>query len=105
MDLTEAHELSVLEPRNQPQDSRLLAESQMVLKADQVIAIGSQVLLPKLDHGPRSAPRSRIVEPHGFHGTETQSVAAAAGQLLDRQAGFEERRAIFFNMRRYALAF
>ena len=38
MDLAEAQELRPFEPRNHPQDSLLLRELQMVLKADQVVA-------------------------------------------------------------------
>src|SRR5260370_30279007 len=105
MDLAEAHELSVFEPRNQSQDPGLLGESQVVLKPDQIVAIGPQVLLPKLDHGIRSAPRSRIVKPHWFHRTEAQGIAATPRELFDRQTRLEVRRAIFFHVRGYALAF
>jgi hypothetical protein len=76
VDLAEAHELGVLQTGNQPQNSRLFGEFQMILEPDQVITIGAQILLAKLDDGVGSAPGSRIVKAHGLHRAETQRVAA-----------------------------
>ena len=79
MNLAEAEELRVLQPRNHAQDAGLLAELQMVLEADQVEAIGAQVLLPELHGGPGTAAGARIDQTHGLHRTEAQRIAAAAG--------------------------
>src|ERR1700716_3924913 len=81
VDLAKAHKLGVLEAWNQPQNPRLLGESQVVLEADQVVAIGSQVLLPKLHDSIRSAAGSRIVEPHWLHRSEAQSVPSTPREL------------------------
>jgi hypothetical protein len=45
MNLPITQELRVFEARNQPQDALLFAEPQMILKAHQVVAVGSQILL------------------------------------------------------------
>ena len=60
MDLAEAQELGVLEPGNQAQNARLLAEPQLILKADQVEAVGAQILLAQLHDGPGPAAGARI---------------------------------------------
>ena len=46
MDLSIAQEAGILKAGNQPQHAGLLAEFQMVLKADQVVGIRSQIFLP-----------------------------------------------------------
>ena len=92
MNLAEAEKLGLLQARNHAQDAGLLAELQMVLKADQVEAIGAQIFLAELHSGLGAAAGARIDQSHGLHGAEAQRVAAAAGQFLDRQAGFEVRR-------------
>ena len=79
MDLAETQELRALQSRNHAQDAGLLAELQMVLEADQVEAIGAQVLLPELHGGPGTAAGTRIDQTHGLHGAEAQRIAAAAG--------------------------
>ncbi len=61
----------------------------MVLEAHQVEAVGAQIFLAKLHDGPGTAAGARIEQAHGFHGPEAQRIAAAAGQFLDGQAGFE----------------
>ena len=60
MNLAEAEELGMLKPRNHAQDTGLLAKLQMILEADQVEAIGAQVFLTQLHHGPGPVARSRI---------------------------------------------
>ena len=99
MDLAEAQELGVLQARNQAQDARLLAEFQVILEAHQVEAVGAQVLLAELHHGPRAPAGARIGQAHGLHGAEAQRVAPAPRQLLDGQAGFEKRRIVFGDVR------
>src|SRR6185436_20362374 len=53
MNLAKADELGLFESRDQAQDAFLFAELEMVLKTDQVIAVGQQVLLPELNNGER----------------------------------------------------
>ena len=98
MDLAEAQELGVLEARDQAQDARLLAELHVVLKSDQVEALGAQIFLAKLHDGPGTAAGARVVEAHRLHGAEAQRVAAAARDLLDRQAGLEVAGVVFGNV-------
>src|SRR5579883_1026665 len=93
MDLAVAQELGALEAGNHAEDARLLAELQVVLKADQIEAVGAQVFLPQLHRGPGSPSGARVDEPHRLHGTETERIAPAPRQLFDRQAGFEKGRA------------
>src|SRR6266436_8167460 len=104
MDLAEAHELSMLQAGNEAQNPRLLGEFQMILKPDQIVTIGTQILLAKLDDGVGPTSGSRIVEAHGFHRAEAQRVAAAARQLFDRQTCLEIGSAILFNVSSHALA-
>ena len=104
MNLAEAHELGAFEARDQAQNPRLLAESQVVLESHQVVAVGAQVLLAQLHHGVRPAPGARIDQSHRLHGAEAQRLAAAPRQLFDGQAGFEIRRLVFRDMGRHALA-
>src|ERR1700690_3803627 len=82
MDLPIAQETGAFEARNQPQDTRLLPEFQMVLESDQVVGICPQILLPQLHRCIWYASGSRIFQSDRFHGTEAQSVAAAPGDLL-----------------------
>src|SRR6185503_19164520 len=69
MNLTEAHELSLLEPRDQTQHSFLFAEFQMVLETDEVVAVGQQVFLAKLHNRPRLPPVAVTAWRHRFNGT------------------------------------
>ena len=70
----------------------------MVLEADQVETLRAQVFLAELDHGPRPAAGARIVQAHRLHRAEAQGVAAAARDLLDRQAGLEVAGVVFGNV-------
>ena len=89
MDLPVAQEAGVFQARNQPQHARLVAVFQVILKADQVVGVGTQVFLPELHHGVRPAAGARIVQAHGLHGPKAQRVPSAAGNLFDRQAAFK----------------
>ena len=80
------------------------ANLQMVLEPDQVIAAGPEVLLAQLNHSVGPAAGARIGQPHRFHGTEAQRIAAAARQLLERQTGLEERRVVFGDVRGHGCA-
>src|SRR6185295_20387008 len=85
MNLAEAYELSFFESRNQTQHPFLLAELEMVLKADEVVAVGQQILLPKLHDCKRHAACARVVQAYGLHRPETQRVAPAPRNLFDGQ--------------------
>ena len=94
MDLPVAQELRVFEARNQAQNPLLFGETKMILKADQVVAVGAQILLAQLHGGVRTPARARIDQAHRLHRTEAQRIAAAPRDLLDRQAGFEVRHVV-----------
>src|SRR5690242_6439671 len=77
----------------------------MVLKTNQVVAIGSLIFLPELHNGIGPASRARVVKPHRLHRSKTQSIAATPGNLLNWQAPFKIRRLVFGNMRLVMLGF
>src|SRR6266496_3049834 len=89
MNLAVAEELRILKTRDHAHDARLLAELQMVLKAHEIVGVGTEILLPKLHHRIGTLPRARVEESYGLHRAESQSVAPAACDLFDRQAAFE----------------
>ncbi len=99
VDLSEAQELGRFETRNHPQHARLVAKFHVVLEADQVEAPRAQILLPQLHHGVRPSAGARIAQSHRLHGPEAQRLPPPPRQFLDRQAGFEERRAVLCNVR------
>ena len=61
----------------------------MVLEADKVVAVGADILLAQLHHGPRCLARARIAQAYRLHGAEAQGVAAAAGENFNRQTAFK----------------
>ncbi len=61
----------------------------MVLEADEVVGVGSEVFLTELDAGIRPSPCFWISQPYGFHGSEAEGVATSAGGLFDGEAAFE----------------
>ena len=61
MNLAEAHELGPLQSRNHPHNSSLIAESQVILKSDQIVAIGAQILFVVAEP-PRMAHCARFVD-------------------------------------------
>jgi len=67
----------------------LLAELEMVLKAYHIVGIGTQVLLPELYHSVGHLSGARIAQADRLHRTEAQRIAAAAGNLFNRQAALE----------------
>src|SRR5438309_2011466 len=89
VDLAVAEESGVFEAGNEPQDAALFSVLQVVLEADEVVAVGAEVLLAKLDDGVGPAAGFGVGEADGLHGAEAQGVAAAAGGLLDGEAPFE----------------
>ncbi len=58
VDLAVAEEVRVLEAGDQAQDACLLAELEVVLEADEVVGVGAEVFLPKLDARRRAIGRS-----------------------------------------------
>jgi hypothetical protein len=89
VDLAVAQEGRVLEAGDEAQDAGLFAELEVVLEADEVVAVGAQVLLAQLHDGVGPAAGLGVGEADGLHGAEAEGVAAAAGGLFDGQAAFE----------------
>jgi hypothetical protein len=75
----------VFQAGDEAQDAGLVAELEVVLEADEVVAVGAQVLLAELDDGVGPAAGLGIGEADGLHGAEAEGVAAAAGGLFDGQ--------------------
>src|SRR5206468_2741710 len=68
------------------------------LKPDEVVTVGSLVLLPKLNDRISPAACSRIVQSRRLHRPEAKSILASPGSLFDGQAAFEVRRFVFLDM-------
>ena len=62
---------------------------EVVLEADEVVAVGAEVFLAELDGGVGPAAGLGVGEAGGLHGAEAEGVAAAAGGLFDGEAAFE----------------
>src|SRR3954451_7384050 len=86
MNLAVAQESRIFQTRDQAEDARLLGESQMILKADDVVGIGAQIFLSKLHNSIRATSGAGIDEADRLHGPKAQRVAPAASDLLDGQA-------------------
>src|SRR5271163_754032 len=89
MNLSVAEEARVFEAGDQTQHARLLAEFQVILEADEVVGIGTQIFLAQLYDGVRHSAGARVFEADWLHGAETERVASAARDLFDGQAAFE----------------
>ena len=89
VDLTVAEEGGVFEAGDEAEDAGLLTELEVVLEADEIVAVGAEVLLAELDDGVGPAAGLRVREAGGLHGAEAEGVAAAAGGLFDGEAAFE----------------
>ena len=61
----------------------------MVLKADDVIGVRPLIFLAQLNYGVGLLSSARVCQSYRLHRTKAQSIAAPAGNFLDRQAGFE----------------
>src|SRR5437879_510602 len=99
MYLPVANNFSLLESRYQAKHALLLAELQMVLKADEVVTIGHQILLPELHDRPGLPVSARIAQANRFHRTISQGVTAAPRDLFDRQTTFEVHGLLEFMQR------
>ena len=86
----EAHELCLLEARNQPQHARLSAPFDLRLEADEAEVIAGEIVLPQLHGGVGLPSGARIDQPDRLHRTEAERVVAAMRHHLDRQTAFEE---------------
>ena len=89
VDLAVAEEFGVFEAGDEAEDAGLFAEFHVVLEADEVVAVGAQGFLAELDGGVGPATGFWVREAGGLHGAEAEGVAAAAGELFDREAAFE----------------
>ena len=89
MNLTVAQEGCAFEAGDEAEDAGLLAILEVVLEADEVVAVGAEVLLAKLHDGVGPAAGLRVGEADGLHGAEAEGVAAAASGLFDGKAAFE----------------
>ena len=78
MNLPVAQEARILEPRNQPQHPCLIVPLQVILKSDEVVAVGAEIFFAQLHHGPGYFAGSRIAQADGLHRSEAQRVASAA---------------------------
>src|SRR4029077_7403179 len=77
VNLAKTEKLSMFEARNHAQDARLLAELQVILKADKIVTVGAQIFLPQLHHRVRPPSGPRIHQSHGLHRPKAERVAAA----------------------------
>ncbi len=89
VDLAVAQEGRVLEAGDEAEDAGLLAELEVVLEADEVVAVGAEIFLAELDGGVGPAAGLGVGEAGGLHGAEAEGVAAAAGGLFDGETAFE----------------
>ena len=89
VDLAVAEEGGVFEAGDEAEDAVLFAEFEVVLEADEVVAVGAEVFLAELDDGVGPAAGFGVGEADGLHGAEAEGVAAAAGGLFDGEAAFE----------------
>jgi len=80
MNLAVAQEACVFEAGDQAQDAGLFSEFQMVLKADDIVAVSAQILFAELDDCPWRLAGAWIAQAYGLHGTKAKCVAAAAGE-------------------------
>src|SRR5712692_3775290 len=92
MNLPEANEFSLFESGNQTKHTFLLAELEMVLKTNQVVAVRKHILLSELHDGERLPISARIAKTNRFHRTVTQCVSAASRKLFDGQSTREVHR-------------
>src|SRR5579875_2970997 len=83
VDLAVAEKFGVFESGDEAKDAGLFAELHVVLEADEVVAVGAQSLLAKLDGGVGPAAGLGVRETGGLHGAEAQGIAAPAGEFFD----------------------
>ena len=87
MNLSEAQEFRLCEAGDHAEDALLFRKSQVILKADQVVAVGHEILEPQL-HGRIRAgfPVRGSVKPTGFIGPNRNvSTPRRANSSIGRQ--------------------
>ena len=89
MNLPVAEEARVFKAGNEAQHAGLIAPLEVVLKADEVVAVGAQVFFAQLHDGPGSFAGAWVAQADGLHGAEAQGVAAAAREHFNGQAALE----------------
>ena len=92
MNLAIPQKLCVFESRNHPQNPRLLAKLQMILKSNQIVTIRAQILAAQLHRRVRPTPRLGICQSRRLHRPKPQRIPPTPGRLFDRQAALEVLR-------------
>src|SRR5579885_2447485 len=99
VDLAIAQKFSALQARDHSEYALLLGKAHEVLKAETVIAVCAQILLPQLHYRPRPFAGPGVNETRWLHRAEAQRVESATRDFLDRQTGFEVTRPVLFNVK------
>lgn len=89
VDLAVAEEGGALQAGDHAEDAGLLAELEVVLEADEVVGVGTEVFAAELDGGVGPAAGLWVGQAGGLHGAEAEGVAAAASGFFDGEAAFE----------------
>src|SRR5438270_10859597 len=89
MNLTVTDESGIFQPGNQPQNTRLLAELQVILKSDQIVRVRTQIFLAQLDHRMWHQPGTRVFQSDWLHRADAQRIPRTASDLYNRQAALE----------------
>src|SRR5207244_11408870 len=89
MNLAVTHKACLLQAGNEPQNMRLLAEFQVVLKSDQIVRIRPKVFLAQLHHRMWHQPGTRVFQSDWLHRSKAQRISPAASDLLNRQAALK----------------
>ena len=92
VDLAVAQEGGVFQAGNEAQDACLFSKLKVVLEADEIVAVGAEILLAELDDGVGPATGLGIGETDRLHGAEAERVAAPAGGLFDGEAALKVMR-------------
>ena len=82
------------EPRNHAEHARLIAEAHVILKSDQVIAVGALVLLPQLHDRIRPAAGSRIGQTRPLSSVRSAASRVRAARSL--QSADSLRKTAFY---------
>ncbi len=90
MHLAVSEELHVLQPGDQAKDALLLRVLQIGLKADEIVQIAGEVVLPELDYRVGPPAGAGIPQADGPHGTECERVLAPFCDDLHRKTAFKE---------------
>ena len=89
VDGAQAHELGLLQARDQAKDPLLGPVLQLGLKAHQVVKRPFPVFGPKLDHRKGLAAGFRVHQAHGLHGAEQERLISPGRHNFHGQAALE----------------